>query len=141
MNYHRLEAVPWLPWLSQCVEVGLHSQPGFALISCKAKKQMMFSTCFALRRAQRIEHEASEADEATAACAQGSVLQFPHSRSVPTEARKMRFLKTRSFIKVTRDLSLSGVKRRLATRTQHTAVFVTNPARDWYKRIFETMCF
>jgi len=31
-----------------------------------------FSTCLALRRAQRIEREVSEAEEVRAACAQGS---------------------------------------------------------------------
>ena len=32
----------------------------------------IFSTCIALRRAQRVEREVSEAEEAKAACAQGS---------------------------------------------------------------------
>ena len=43
-----------------------------ALISCEARNQMIFSTCLALRRAQRIECEVSEAEEARAACAEGS---------------------------------------------------------------------
>jgi len=33
---------------------------------------VIFSTCLALRRAQRIEREVSEAEEARAACAQGA---------------------------------------------------------------------
>ena len=57
----------------------------------------------------------------------------------PLEARKMRILKPSSFMKDTRDLFLSGAKRRLVTRTQYTGGFVTDFARDWCKWLFETL--
>jgi len=46
-------------------------EPAAQLTNTKPKVGTIFSTCLALRQAQRIEREVGEAEEARAACAQG----------------------------------------------------------------------
>ena len=69
---------------------------GRAVHTCQGQSQHprqshnIFSTCLALRRAQRIEREVSEAEEARAACAQESLLPSQETRENPRHSQHTR---------------------------------------------------
>jgi hypothetical protein len=68
----------------------------------------------------------------------GSNLDTP---DYPPEARKVRILKPRVFIKVPRDLPVQADHLGNVTSLAVYREGCDNPARDWYKSCFETLRF